>query len=296
MSSSNSSLRARDRRRTSTIEVSRPAHRRQRLDGKALAENGGVLHQRRGPSDPERRDGPRSARGATAVRRTVRLKSTRRYRSPSRTRRPSSSSIRTVSTAYSGTPSDRSTICATAPGGSPGTMPRSMSAMSAVRDRFELQDDRSSADDAPHRPALRQLRAREGDHQDGPGAAPREHRLDEVQQALVGPVEILEQQHRRTVVGDVFEECSPRGEQLLALADGSVRPCRAGPQAAARSSAGRSHRGRTGPRLRRASVALWRRPPTRRSRRGCEPSRRAPSRRSLRRTPGSDRSASTRPP
>ena len=41
---------------------------------------------------------------------------------------------------------------------------------------------------------------------------------DEVEHALVGPLDILEDQHRWTPLGDALEERAPRGEQLVARA------------------------------------------------------------------------------
>jgi len=56
---------------------------------------------------------------------------TGRYDPPSSTRRPCARSIRTVSTAYSGTPSARATMLATAFAGRPGTRPASSRSISA---------------------------------------------------------------------------------------------------------------------------------------------------------------------
>ena len=47
---------------------------------------------------------------------------------------------------------------------------------------------------------------------------PLEHRLDEVEQPRVGPLEVLEDHHDGALLRDPLEERAPRGEQLLAVA------------------------------------------------------------------------------
>ena len=54
------------------------------------------------------------------------------------------------------------------------------------------------------------------------GATPLEHVVDEVEQARIGPLEVLEEEDRQAEVRDALEERPPRREQLLALADSTL--------------------------------------------------------------------------
>ncbi len=69
----------------------------------------------------------------------------------------------------------------------------------------------------PARPPLEQLRPSQGHDQDRMLASPRGQVLDEVEQARVGPLDVLEDEHRRCRVGDALEEATPRREELIAL-------------------------------------------------------------------------------
>ena len=46
---------------------------------------------------------------------------------------------------------------------------------------------------------------------------PVEQLLDEVEQSVVGPLHVLEEEDDRVVLGEPFEEQAPAGEQVLAL-------------------------------------------------------------------------------
>ena len=112
---------------------------------------------------------------------------------------------------------------------------------------------------APVGPPLEQLRPGQGDDVDRDARDPLEQVVDEVEQARVGPLEVLEHAARRgAVAGDALEERPPRGEQLLA----ADRP--ASPTPSRASSAGSIHRrsassgdvvSRPSPRLRSRVVA-----------------------------------------
>ncbi len=117
-----SSRRTRARRRGSSGHRVDARHRGQRREREALAQHRGIGHERpvvgRQPVEPrrdERRErlGDRE-RGQVADRPVDAILE----REP-----PSARSMRTVSTAYSGIPSARSTIARMAPSGSPGTRP-----------------------------------------------------------------------------------------------------------------------------------------------------------------------------
>ena len=75
---------------------------------------------------------------------------------------------------------------------------------------------------APAGPALLELRARERDHEERVVARPLEQVLDEVEQAGIGPLHVLEREHRRVGVGEALEEQPPGGEQVLAVAGRAV--------------------------------------------------------------------------
>ena len=87
-----------------------------------------------------------------------------------------------------------------------------------VTERLEREGDRVAASGAPVRPPLEQVRPRQRHDEDRMGAAPLEHVVDEVEEARIGPLEVLEEQDRQAQVRDALEERPPRGEQLLALA------------------------------------------------------------------------------
>ena len=150
-----------------------------------------------------------------------------------------------------------------------------------------LVRERGQREGRPRSPCLRptpvvsqQLRAGAADDEQRHARRPVDEAVDEVQQPVVGPVQILEDEHGRPVLGDRLEEAAPRGERLAAsLAAGAARRRRA----RAADEDGRSPRRRPRPeaRARRPPPRAWR-PPLRRSRpRAClpapSPSRRAPS-------------------
>ena len=70
---------------------------------------------------------------------------------------------------------------------------------------------------APGRAALEQLRPGERQHVDRRVARPLEQVLDEVEQRLIRPLHVLEDEHRRVDVGQPLEEQPPGREQVLAL-------------------------------------------------------------------------------
>ena len=84
-------------------------------------------------------------------------------------------------------------------------------------------------------PALEQVRARQRDDVDRAAAAPLEQVVDEVEQARIGEVQVLEDEHDRPAGGEALEERAPRAEQLVG---GHARlHAQQGQQRAARSSA-----------------------------------------------------------
>ena len=67
---------------------------------------------------------------------------------------------------------------------------------------------------APLGPALEQLGARGGDEQHRRVRGPLDEIVDEVEQAVVGPVDILKQEDQRPLLGQRLEQRPPRGELL----------------------------------------------------------------------------------
>ena len=82
--------------------------------------------------------------------------------------------------------------------------------------RLEVDARHAAHRAAPVRPPLEQLRSSERHDEDGRRAGPGQQVLHEVEQALVGPVQIDEDEHRRRLRRDPLEQGAPGGEQLLA--------------------------------------------------------------------------------
>ena len=143
-------------------------------------------------------------------------------------------------------------------------------------------------------PALGQLRPRQREHEQRVVSRPLEQVLDEVEQARVRPLQVLEDEHDGP--RSASRSKKSRHAEKRSSRSGAVRsasPSRCASRGSSQLRAPR-HRGRA-PRSRRgASRARARAPPPRRSRPASAPSRRAPSRRRPRRRRGSGRGA-TRP-
>jgi hypothetical protein len=71
---------------------------------------------------------------------------------------------------------------------------------------------------SPRRSALEQLQPRGADDEQRDAADPVDEMLDEVQQPLVGPLHVLEDEHERALLREGLEEASPRRERFLARA------------------------------------------------------------------------------
>jgi hypothetical protein len=84
-------------------------------------------------------------------------------------------------------------------------------------ERLQVDGRESAPARAPGGPPLRQLRPRERHYEDRVAARPLEQVLDEVEQALVGPLQVLEDHHDRVGVRQPLEEQTPRREELLTL-------------------------------------------------------------------------------
>ena len=181
------------------------------------------------------------------------------------TRRPSATSIRTVSTAYSGMPSARATIASTACFGQARHEPGEQLAHRRLRQRLEVQRGEVALAGAPIGPPLEQLRPGQGDDVDRRRARLHSSRWS-MKSSRPESAKWRSSKTRTTgrCRGDPLEERPPRAEQLLASR--CPARCRAGPAAPARSSAARPRRGRA----RRRVAATFARvsSPRRRSRAG----------------------------
>ena len=68
--------------------------------------------------------------------------------------------------------------------------------------------------------ALEELGTCGADHEERDRLGAVGEMFEEREHRVVGPVQILEHEHGRVLLGDVFEEATPRGEQLLAFGGG----------------------------------------------------------------------------
>ncbi len=87
-------------------------------------------------------------------------------------------------------------------------------------ERLEAQRGPGGHAGRPFRAALGELGPRERADEDRVIGGPVEQLLDEVEQAVVRPLHVLERQHHRVVLGEPLEEQPPTGEQLIAFEPG----------------------------------------------------------------------------
>ena len=80
-----------------------------------------------------------------------------------------------------------------------------------VRERRERDRERVRLAAAPPRPALQELGARGREYEQRNAARPLDQLVDELQQRIVGPVQILEHEHERPLLGQRLEEAAPGG-------------------------------------------------------------------------------------
>ncbi len=86
-----------------------------------------------------------------------------------------------------------------------------------VRERRQRDRARVQLAAAPAGTPIEQLRARGAEHEQGDSGRPLDELVDEVEQAVVGPVQILEDEHERMLLGEALEVGSPSGERLALL-------------------------------------------------------------------------------
>ena len=117
--------------------------------------------------------------------------------------------------------------------GSPGTRPASRRSISGGRQRLEVDRGEVALARAPVRAPLEQLRPCERDDRDGHVAAPVQQVVDEVEQALVGLVEVLEHHAPRARSRRAARRTCARRRTAGPTRSGRPRP--AAPGARARS-------------------------------------------------------------
>ena len=82
------------------------------------------------------------------------------------------------------------------------------------RQRAERHGQRVPLAATPLRPALEQLRARAADHEQRRALDEVDEGVDEVEQPVVGPLEVVEDEHERPPLRERLEEDAPAGEEL----------------------------------------------------------------------------------
>ena len=89
--------------------------------------------------------------------------------------------------------------------------------------RERLEEDRGEValSRAPGRAPVLEVGTREREHEERDVARPLDEVLDEVEQCAVGPVDVLEHEHRRACLGEPLEEHACRGEEVLLVAHGA---------------------------------------------------------------------------
>ena len=172
-------------------------------------------------------------------------------------------------------PSARSTIWSTAAGAGRERGHSSRSRIVLIGQRRQAEGREPALTRAPRRAAVEELGAGQGDDVDRLPTRPGKQVLDEVEEAVIGPLEVLEDHDHGHLLGDALEEGAPRREQLAALRwiavpDAEQVEKRLGPGCGARRRPGRTRPGCGG-----SSRVVPRRLP-RRCPAACAPSRPAP--------------------
>ena len=115
-------------------------------------------------------------------------------------------------------PSARARMRSRTSGGKPGHEAGQELLHRLLRERLEVERREAPLPGAPGRPPLEQLRPRERDDEDRVAPRPVEQVLDEVEQARVRPLHVLEGEHGRIALGQALEEEAPGGEEVLLVA------------------------------------------------------------------------------
>ncbi len=91
------------------------------------------------------------------------------------------------------------------------------------RERREQDRGRVDLSASPARTTDEQLRAGGAEHEQRNAARPLDEVVDEVEQRLVGPVQVLEDEDERTLFRERFQEPAPGRERLAVLRTRSRR-------------------------------------------------------------------------
>ena len=251
-----------------------PRHRRQPGQGEALAEDGGIRDQRpvvcREPVEPARDqrgeglgDGQRRQVADRAIHPVVDRQAALGDEHPD--------GLDGVQRDPAGALEDRRHGRRRKPGHEPGQQ----LAHRRLGQGLEVERGEVALAGTPVRALLEQVGTCQGDDVDRDVPAPLEKVVDEVEQARVGVVVILEDEHDRRRRGEALEERPPGGEELLRSSRSRPRP-RGGRAGPARSSAAPPRRGRAPRASRRSSLGSSARRRSRGGRLAAGPSRRAP--------------------
>ncbi len=84
--------------------------------------------------------------------------------------------------------------------------------------RFEADGRKVAPPAAPLRTAIEEFRAGEGDHDERRRRTRQRHVLDEIEEAVAGPVEVLEHHHDRPASRECLDQQAPRGKELVPVA------------------------------------------------------------------------------
>ena len=93
-----------------------------------------------------------------------------------------------------------------------------------VAERLQQQGGGVQLAPGPAGPVLQELRPGHGHQQDGGAAAVVGHVLDQVEQARLGPVEVVEHHHQRPPPGQQLQQPPERPGRLLGRAGGGLEP------------------------------------------------------------------------
>ena len=99
----------------------------------------------------------------------------------------------------------------------PGNQSAEQLAHEVGPERLEHERREVAPPGTPVAPSVEELGAGQRDDVDRPFARPVEDVVDEVEQSVVGPLEVLEDEHHDTQLGDPLEEDAPGGEQRFAV-------------------------------------------------------------------------------
>ncbi len=106
--------------------------------------------------------------------------------------------------------------------GQPGHETREQALHRLRRERLEVEGREAALAGAPARALLRELRPREREDEERVAPRPVEQVLEEVEQTGVSPLDVLEDQDGRRLLGEPLEEDPPGGEEVLLVAGRAV--------------------------------------------------------------------------